>query len=174
MTDTFTIYPIDKSQGRMYCGATVLALLTGKPRATIHRDFNRMVRAKGKTRRKAVYYRDGTYKTTKRVPWPLTSAVKGMYEHQLEALMTKYKIASAHHKNNRYGSLRQLVDDMEPLKKPIVVTVTGHFVLYYDGKVYDTHHPAGAPVTEHSFGRCRVKNYWVIRRQPAGKAAANV
>jgi hypothetical protein len=161
----FTIYPIDKSQGRMYCGPTVLALLTGKSRATIHADVNRLRRKAGKKRRKTIRYRDGSYKTTKLVPWPLTAPVRGLSHSRLDALLKKYGLPAAFHPNNRYPSLRRLVEDMGHFKMPIVITVTGHYVLYYDGKVYDTYRPEGLPVDEHTYGRCRVKNYWLVRRQ---------
>ncbi len=65
--DNFFVSEIDVAQGRMYCGPTVLALLTGKTRAEIHRDINKLYRKAGKKRRKTIYYRDGQYKTQKKV-----------------------------------------------------------------------------------------------------------
>lgn len=164
MTD-FNVYPIAEGQGRMWCGATVLALLTGKTREVIHRDVNKHRRANGETTRKAVYYRDGTYKTTKRVPWSLKTPVKGMSNTWLEAMLKKYGMPAAFHQNNRYASLRRLVEDMGHFKMPIVINVTDHYVLYFAGKIYDTARPAGEPISTHPSAGRKVKSYWVIRRQ---------
>jgi len=158
----FTVYPIDTAQGRMYCGATVIALLTGKDRATIHRDFNKLIRKRGIKRNK---WSDKLGCWT-RVQWSLNSMVTGMSNKDLEALLTKNKISHKKHEV-KYGSLRQLVDDMGHLKNPIVINVTGHYVLYHAGKVYDTFHREGATIADHPCAGKRVQKYWLIRRQPS-------
>lgn len=164
MEKEFFVTPIVEGQTRMYCGPTVLALLTGKSREQIHRDINKLRRKHGKKRNKRVYYRDGSYKTTRRVPWPLTAPVKGLSNGYLEALLFKYGMGiTCHH--NKYPSLRRLVEDMGHFKTPIVINVTNHYVLYFQGKVYDSYRNEGAVVSEHPFGRSRVQRYWIIRKQ---------
>ena len=170
MTDhNFTISPVDTAQGRMYCGPTVLAFLTGKTRAEIHADVNRARRRAGAKRRKTIYYRDGFYKTQKLVPWPLTAPVKGMHNWMLQEIMERYGLAPEKH-NVSYPSLRRLVEDMGHFKVPIVINVTHHYVLYFQGKVYDTFCKEGCPVEEHPSAGQRVQKYWLIRKQ---KSAMN-
>lgn len=160
----FTVYPVDRERERMYCGPTVLALLTGKGKEEIRADVNRLRRAHGKKKRKTLYYRDGTYKTQKLVPWPLTSPVRGLSETYMEKLLKKYGCNPKSH-IERYPSLRRLVEDMGHFKTPIVVNAGCHYVLYFQGKIYDTFRPEGAPVKEHPYGLCRVTRYWIIRNQ---------
>lgn len=148
----------------MYCGPTVLAMLTGKTRTQIHADINRLKRKAGKKRNKMMYSRDGFPRGYKRMPWPLTASVKGLSNGYLEALMRKYGLAPEGHVKP-YPTLRRLVEDMGHFKTPIVVNVTGHYVLYYKGKVYDTFRKEGATVDEHPHGRCRVQRYWLVKKQ---------
>lgn len=153
---------IDTAQGRMYCGPTVLALLTGKSRAEIHRDVNKVKRKLGSKRRKNIYYRDGMYKTQKLMPWPLTSAVKGVSNSTLEKLMKKYRLAPKRH-NSAYPSLRRMIEDLGHFKMPIVINVTHHYVLYFQGKVYDTLRQDGVAIAEHPCAGKRVEKYWTVR-----------
>ncbi len=165
MTDTtFTIHPINPEHGRMYCGPTVLAMLTGHSRETIHADVNRLKRKAGKKRNKTVRYPGGTYKTTRRVAWPLTARVTGLSNSFLEKLMVKYGLSPAF-RNCQYGSLAQLVKDIGHFKQPIVINVTGHYVLYFNGMVFDTLRKQGVPVSDHPSARQRVQRYWLIRKQ---------
>jgi len=142
----------------------VLAMLTGHTREKIHRDINRMKRARGWQLHKPV---NGRWKI---VPWPLDIGVKGMFGEDLERMLVKYGLRPEWRKKGKYPSLRQLVADIGHFKTPILVNVTGHYVLYYAGIVYDTRHPTGAPVDQHWYGRCRVKSYWIIKKQPQPKA----
>lgn len=164
MSSNYFVVPLDPKAKQTYCGPTVLALLTGLTREEIHADVNRLKRKAGKKRNKTVCYRNGQYKTTRRVPWPLTAPVGGLSNGYLESLMTKYGLAPKKH-TVPYKSLRRLVEDMGHFKQPIVVNVTGHYVLYFQGLVYDTFRKTGAPVAEHPFGGSRVKNCWIITKQ---------
>lgn len=169
--ENFFISPIDKSEGRMYCGPTVLAMLTGKTRAEIHADVNRLKRKAGKKRSKAVYYRDGMYKTTRRLPWSLTAAVKGMRNSHLEKLMKKYSLSPKAH-NCEYPSLRRMIEDVGHFKMPIVINVTSHYVLYFQGKIYDTFRADGASIAEHPCAGRRVERSWMITKQKGNSHAA--
>ncbi len=165
--ESFFISQIDKAQERMYCGPTILALLTGKSRAEIHGDVNRLRRKAGKKRNKW----SDKLRCWKRVAWPLTAPVKGMSNGNLEKLMDKYRLKSER-RNTDYPSLRRFFDDVGHLKMPIVVNVTGHYVLYFRGKVYDTLRPMGEDLAMHPCAGRRVKKYWVIRKQNAIVAKA--
>lgn len=166
----FFVLPIESGKVRMFCGPTVLAMLTGKSREEIHRDVNKLRRKNGKVKLKTIYYRDGNYKTQKRVPWPLNSPVKGMRNDYLEALMKKYDLSPESH-NKTYPSLRRLIEDIGHFKTPIVINVTGHYVLYFQGKIYDTLRKDGAPASEHpSYGQ-RVKKYWLVKKQKSALPA---
>lgn len=163
--------PIDTAQGRMYCGPTVLALLTGKPRAEIHRDVNKLKRKAGKKKRKTVYYRDGMYKTTRMLPWPLTASVRGMSNGTLEKLMKKYRLSAKRH-DSAYPSLRRMVEDLGHFKTPIVINVTHHYVLYFQGKIYDTFRKDGAPIAEHPCAGKRVEKYWIVKSVARAESGA--
>ncbi len=78
--------------------------------------------------------------------------------------MVKYGLKPEGH-DKTYPSLRRLVEDMGHFKTPIVINVTSHYVLYFQGKVYDTSSMGGLPVIEHAYGLCRVKKYWIIQKQ---------
>lgn len=147
----FTIHTHDRPEKRTYCGPTVLMLLTGKPREKIHRDVN--------------YFRNNKLRNNyeKR---KMTAMVKSMGNITMEGLLQKYDMAPKYVYRHPYKTLKQLADDMEFVKKPIVVTVTGHYVLYYQGMIYDTYRRQGCPVKEHPCARKRVKEYWIINKEP--------
>ena len=159
MTDAFKIHDIT-DQPKMYCGPTVLALLTGKPREKIHRDINKLKRARGFKSYKTM--KNGGYKS---IPWKLTNVVKGMTCFHFERMFDIYKIRHTLKKES-YPSLARMIEDMGHFKMPVVILVTGHFILYFNGLVYDTKCKQGAPIKDHPSARQRVKQYWIINKQP--------
>lgn len=170
MEQNFTVSLVPEGGKRMFCGPTVLALLSGKTREEIHADVNRLKRKAGKKRNKLVRGRDGRPNYWKRIPWPLTAPVKGMGNNTLEKLLKKYGISNKRH-DEKYPSLARLVEDMGHFKMPIIVNVTDHYVLYFQGNIYDTLRPSGAHIDAHPSKGRRVKKYWIITRQKIQKEA---
>lgn len=152
-------------EGRFYCGATVLMMLTGKPHVEVRRDVNKLRRKAGKkSHRRSI--KTGWWVTK---PWPLTAAVKGISQSHMDTLLKKYGFAPKRMKPPRQ-TLRTFSDDFQYLKKPVVIVTGNHYLILNEGVVYDTFKRKGAPVAEHPFVNTRVTEYWIINKKEEMKS----
>lgn len=162
----FTLSSVDLKAQRTWCGPTVLRLLTGKTKDQIHRDVNKLIRAAGK--KSYVTYKRCPYGTCKAIPWKLTNPVKGMSSRNMDKLLTKYKlkpkwvrVLGSHQKQ----TMASFAYDYATVRKPIVIVAGRHFMLLFEGKIYDTMRIEGEHPKEHPKAKARVVEYWVLNVQ---------
>lgn len=148
MSQRFLLSPVPQNKtGRIYCGATVLLMLTGieypKLRAMInrHRNVGR-----------------GSWSN----PLKMNAPVRGMFDKEMEHMLVHLNLKPKYVDRPAYKTLREMAEDMQHLKTPVVVTVTGHFVLLLEGVIYDTYSPEGKIASEHKCARKKVQHYWII------------
>lgn len=130
---------------KTWCGPFVLISLSGDNLAGVRKKVNRIRRRPGKT------------------------AVKGMQNAEMDVVLQRYGI-KAERKPTRqlwkkHPSLKLFCQDMETVKKPIIVQVTSHYLLLYRGVIFDTFRKMGSAPEEHPHKLCRVQNYWIIHKQ---------
>lgn len=152
--------PKDVPGKRLYCGPTVIAMLTGASREEIFAKVNRQ---KNKRLRK---YPDFFKKKR------MKDMVKGMHNHQLEDVLRRFGVTLSKHKKPAsgkylYGSLRQFEMDYGHFKKPIIINITHHYVLFFRGMIFDTYRREGTPLNEHPLAGRRVESFWIVERQKA-------
>lgn len=140
---TYHIHPIpEMPEGdRLFCGPTVLCALTGKTPTQVRRAVNR--------------HRGNKW----------NAAVTSMWQMEFQELMHKWKLKPKSVYPKKTPTLKTFSEDMQFVKNPIVVNVTGHFVLLYQGVIYDTHRKEGCPFEEHPNAGKWVRRYWVINKR---------
>lgn len=145
---------LKRSEGfRNWCGPAALSILTGRTTkycAKLCADYAN----------KSRYWAANHTFTPKNI--------KGTYPDELKYALdvmgfTYWKDCNRNHHGQ---TLIKMVNTMggELWKTQLLVELTRHWVVLYQGKVYDNARPAGVDVREAS-GRCsRVKDYWLVAR----------
>ncbi len=135
--------PEEDDNGKsLYCGPSVFCALTGKTPEQIYRAVNR-------TRP----YHSGV------------EAVESMWGHEVQPILKRLGLHPKEFRPDNRTTLRRLAEDMEFVPKPFAVLVTGHFVLLYKGKIYDSLTREGCPFIEHPSKKQKVQRYWEINKR---------
>lgn len=146
-----------KKMLRMFCGPTVLLLLTGAPYSDIKAGVNRFRNKRGMK----VYKTTRKRGSTTRVNRSLAYHVQGMWHSEMSFMLKKYRM-KPHLKKCTGMTLATFCEDMKFIKRNLVVCAGNHYLIYSDGKIYDTYQTEGAPATEHPFAKTRMECYWEI------------
>ena len=151
--EKFLLAPLPKNKtGRIYCGPTVLTLLTGMEYPKLRATINRLRNSKMKGCKNPHYRK-------------LNRPVKGMFNYETEILLKKFGLKPdfTSVEKNPYKTLRHMADATKHLKTPFVVNVTRHYMILLEGVAYDTAKPEGVPAEDHPYSLKRVACFWRIR-----------
>jgi len=97
--------------------------------------------------------------------------VRGVFSRVLVEALRRHSTVTAevkhpHKRLRTWAKVRQQWRDAETW----VVNVTGHYVIYRDGVVYDNNNPKGIPLDASNSANSRVKFAWCVKAQTPARA----
>ncbi len=134
---------INEEGRRTFCGPAALMLVTGADLDAVRRKVNRL---------------------RKRPP---RHRVMGMYNTEMTVLLKRFGVKAIRKKIADRGkgpTVKAFADDYEFVarQKPILINTTSHYVVLYQGVVYDNWEKSGKLVADHPYAKARVKGCWFI------------
>ena len=157
------LYTPQTNGARHYCGPFAIATITGESFEAIYKRLRSDRSKHGRRNRDA----RGRLKP-----------VRGTYTFEVVRVLGRFGFNAT--KLGLHGSktLRQVCEDFAHLQCPLLINVTGHFMVLKQGMLCDTHTHEPIPWTEYRQLKLQAKQLWHVtpkrRRTPASSQLANV